>query len=119
MDVSFAAPEEAAGLIEAGELRILAVASPAREPAYADVPTLKELGWDVVVENMKGWVGPAGITDAMVAFHHDRFRQAMSGAAWRRFVERTREPDGYLNGADFQRAMDDLLGAITAALRRG
>ena len=119
VDVSVAAPEEAAGLVEGGELRILAVAAPAREPAYPEVPTLRELGWDVVVENMKGWVGPAGMTEEMVAYHHDRFRQAMGAPAWRRFLDRTREPDGYLNGADFQRAMDDLLGSITAALRRG
>jgi tripartite-type tricarboxylate transporter receptor subunit TctC len=105
------------GLVDGGELAVLAVASPERAPLYPDVPTLTELGYPVLVENMKGWVGPAGITDAMVAYHHERMRQAMHSEAWAQFMARTGEPDGYADGPAFQRAMDDLLDRIGAALR--
>ncbi|WP_291298318.1 tripartite tricarboxylate transporter substrate binding protein [Elioraea sp.] len=117
VDVSVAAPEEMAGLVASGDLRVLAVASAERAPAYPDAPTLRELGFPVLVENMKGWVGPAGITDAMVTYHHERMRQAMASDAWKQFMARTGEPDGYATGPDFQHAMDELLDRISAAIR--
>lgn len=117
VDVSVAAPEEMRGLVDSGDLRVLAVASRERAPLYPDVPTLAELGYRVFVENMKGWVGPAGMTDAMVAYHHDRMRQAMGSDAWKQFMERTGEPDGYADGPGFQRDMDELLDRIAASVR--
>ncbi len=117
VDISVAAPEEMRGLVDGGQLSVLAVASAERAPLYPNVPTLSELGYSVLVENMKGWVGPAGITDAMVAYHHERMRQAMKSEAWAQFMVRTGEPDGYADGPGFQRAMDDLLDRISASLR--
>ena len=117
VDCGVAAPEEMAALVESGDLRVLAVASPTRLPAYPDVPTLRELGWDVLAENMKGWVGPEGLTDGMAAYHHDRMRAAMATPTWQRFLARSREADGYADGPGFQAAMDGLLDAIRAALR--
>lgn len=118
VDCGIAAPEEMSGLVAGGELAVLAVASAERAPAYPAVPTLRELGFDVIAENMKGWVGPAGITDAMAAYHHDRFRQAIASGVWQRFLERAGEADGYADGTGFQQAMDGLLDRITAAMRR-
>ena len=117
VDCGIAAPEEMAGLVAGGDLAVLAVASPERLPAYPQVPTLRELGWDVQVENMKGWVGPEGLTDATTAYHHDRMRTAIATPTWQRFLERSREADGYADGPGFQSAMDGLLDAIRAALR--
>lgn len=117
VDCAVAAPEEMAGLVDSGDLKVLALASPERAPAYPDVPTIRELGWNVVAENMKGWVGPAGLTDEMTAYHHTRMRQAMAGAQWQRFMERSREADGYADGPAFQQAMDSLLDSIRTALR--
>ena len=118
VDCGVAAPEEMSGLVAGGELAVLAVASAERAPAYPAVPTLRELGFDVIAENMKGWVGPAGITDAMAAYHHGRFREAIASPVWQRFLERAGEADGYADGPGFQQAMDGLLDRITAAMRR-
>ena len=76
------------------------------------------MGYDVVADNQKGWVGPAGLTDEMVSFHHDCFRRGMDTPAWRRFLDRLGEADGYADGPGFQRAMDTLLDDVRAALRR-
>ncbi|HEY8610644.1 MAG TPA: hypothetical protein VIL69_05050, partial [Roseomonas sp.] len=71
-----------------------------------------------VADNMKGWVGPAGMTDEMVTYLHDRFRQGMQTPTWNRFMERVGEADGYADGPAFQRSMDTLLDSIRAALKR-
>lgn len=113
------APEEMAGLAQAGEVRPLCVASAARLPGLPDVPTLLELGWNVIVENMKGLNAPAGLPDEIYATLHDRFRRAMQMPAWRTFLDRTGAMDGYLDGPGYQAAMDSVLDALRVAVRRG
>ena len=119
VELAILAPEEMAGLAEAGEVRPLAVASAERLTNYRDVPTLRELGWDVVIENMKGLNAPAGLPDEILATLHDRFRRAMQAPAWRNFLERTGALDGYLDGPGYQAAMDHVLDSLRAALGRG
>ncbi|MCF6473766.1 tripartite tricarboxylate transporter substrate binding protein [Nonomuraea sp. MG754425] len=48
--------------IRAGQVRALAVSSPERLPALPDVPTLREAGLDVELQNWRGVVAPKGIT---------------------------------------------------------
>ncbi|MGX9961765.1 Bug family tripartite tricarboxylate transporter substrate binding protein [Roseomonas sp. F4] len=118
VDLVVQASDELRGLAASGDILPLACASAQRMPAYPQVPTLRELGVDLVADNMKGWVGPAGMTPEMVTYLHDRFRQAMTAPGWLRFMEQTGEADGYANGVDFQRDMDTLLDNIRAAMRR-
>ena len=117
IDLAVQASDELGGLVASGDMLPLAVTTAERHPAHPAVPTMRELGSDLVAENMKGWVGPAGLTPEMVAYHHDRFRAGMATPVWRRFMERAGDPDGYADGAAFQRDMDALLDAIRAAMR--
>lgn len=118
VDLVVQASDELRGLAASGDLLPLACASAQRMPAFPEVPTLRELGIELVADNMKGWVGPAGMPPEMVSSLHDRFRQAMAAPRWQRFMEQTGEADGYANGTDFQRDMDTLLDTIRAAIRR-
>ncbi|WP_426956298.1 tripartite tricarboxylate transporter substrate binding protein [Muricoccus radiodurans] len=118
VDLAVLAPEEMAGLAAAGEIRPLAVASEERIPSHRDVPTMRELGWDVVAENMKGLCGPAGLSDAVARSIHDRVRRGMQGPAWANFLQRTNAMDGYLDGPGFQAAMDAVYDALRRTIRR-
>jgi len=119
IDLGVQASDELGGLVASGDIRPIAVASAERARSQPDVPTLRELGWNVEADNQKGWVGAADMTDEMVAFFHDRFRQGMRTPIWQRFLDRLGEADGYADGPDFQRAMDRLLDDVRAALRKG
>ncbi|MBL4919265.1 Bug family tripartite tricarboxylate transporter substrate binding protein [Szabonella alba] len=56
---------EIAGQFEAGAVRILAVMAPERlDGAYSEIPTARELGYDVVAPNWRGFYAPAGMSDA-------------------------------------------------------
>ncbi|MDB5376326.1 MAG: hypothetical protein JWR00_772 [Rubritepida sp.] len=118
VDLAVLAPEEMAGLSSAGEVVPLAVASEQRLPPFPNVPTLKECGWNVLVENMKGLIAPAGLPDEIYVSLHDRFRRGMRAPAWNTFLERTGAMDGYLDGPGFQAAMDSVLDALKVAVRR-
>ncbi len=118
IDLAAAHPEEFRGMADAGTIRVLAVASTERAAQYPDAPTLRELGFEGVIENMKGWVTPAGTPAPILASLHDRFRQAMTSTAWRNFLERAGDTDGYLPGAQFQTAMDTLLDTVRTVAQK-
>lgn len=117
IDLAAAHPEEFRGMADSGEVRVLAVASAERAPNYPEAPTLRELGFDAVIENMKGWVVPAATPDDAVQVLHDRFRQAMHTPIWQRFLDHAGDTDGYLPGPQFQAAMDALLATVRRVAR--
>jgi putative tricarboxylic transport membrane protein len=74
---------EIAKYVEAGQLRLLAVASPARVPGI-DVPTLKEQGVDVVTGNWRTFYGAPGITPAQQRALVDAIAKATTTAGWQK-----------------------------------
>lgn len=119
VELAVLAPEETGGMVQSGEIRALAICSAERIQLLSDVPTLREQGIDLVVENMKGLNAPAGLPDEIYTTLHDRFRQGMQQPAWRNFLERTGTLDGYLDGPGYQAAMDAVLDRLRASVRRG
>ncbi len=48
---------------QTGEVRLLAVASPARSPFSPDVPTFREAGFDLELQALNGFAAPQGVPD--------------------------------------------------------
>lgn len=58
-------------LITGGETQPIALAAPERSTVFPDIPTFRELGHDIVIENWTGLSGPAGMDPAMVQTIND------------------------------------------------
>jgi putative tricarboxylic transport membrane protein len=93
---------EIAPQIEAGTVRALAVSSAERLPSLPDVPSLKESGLDVVVENWRGVVAPAGITDQEEQALEDLLVRMAHTDAWRDALARRGWGDALLAGPEFE-----------------
>ncbi len=65
-----------APMVTAGKLRLLAVFTAQRAKRFPDVPTVRELGIDIVVNSPGGLVGPKGMDPAVVKMLADAFRAA-------------------------------------------
>jgi putative tricarboxylic transport membrane protein len=61
--IAISGVSEIAPQIDSGDVRALAVSSPQRLDALPDVPTMREAGMDVELQNWRGVVAPKGITD--------------------------------------------------------
>ena len=75
--------------LQSGRVRVLAVTAPQRlGGALAQVPTLKEQGFDAVFTNWRAVIGPKGMRREHVAFWEDALSRVTQSDAWRRELER-------------------------------
>jgi tripartite-type tricarboxylate transporter receptor subunit TctC len=78
MDMLFSSYLSAAGHIEAGKLRMLAIAGTKRHPAIPNVPTMPEAGYpDVQMQQWFGLFGPAGLPGPIVQKLNAEFVKAL------------------------------------------
>jgi len=84
VELHFATLAEGLEQITAGNAKPLAILSEARrsEEAYANVPTAREQGVDVVYTQFWGVGGPANLDPAVAAWWADKFRAATETQAW-------------------------------------
>lgn len=78
LDAFYDSMAQNAAMIEDKEVVALAVASPARSDRFPEIPTFREQGYDVVIENWTGLSGPAGMDPDMVATIHDAVEHIMA-----------------------------------------
>lgn len=87
--------------VEAGKLRLLATWGEQRTPRFKDVPTLKDLGYNVVVDAPNGIGAPKGLPPAVEAKLRDAFRQAVASPEFKAVADRLDAPLLYLDGPDY------------------
>jgi tripartite-type tricarboxylate transporter receptor subunit TctC len=75
------------GFINEGQMRPLAVTTASRAALYPDVPTLTELGYDLVDSASYGLAGPAGLPDNVVEFWNREWTKAMNEPETKAFIE--------------------------------
>jgi tripartite-type tricarboxylate transporter receptor subunit TctC len=67
VDAAVQLPAALAGNVAAGQLRLLATLTAARDPAFAEVPTAREQGMDVSLEAWRGIAVPKGTPKSVIA----------------------------------------------------
>ena len=91
--------------VEAGSLRALAVSAP--EPVDSiDLPTLKELGYNVSLTNWRGIVAPPGITEAQKDELETIVSEAVRTPEWQNAIERNQWTDTFMVGDDFRQSLE-------------
>jgi tripartite-type tricarboxylate transporter receptor subunit TctC len=86
VDVSFSSLAENSTMIEAGEVRPLAVMAEERDAKYGDVPTLKEQGIDFSMGAWRGITGPAGLDENITAELNCNLEEIVHSAPYKDFM---------------------------------
>jgi tripartite-type tricarboxylate transporter receptor subunit TctC len=105
-EIDFAS--EASGwapMVQAGKLRLLAVFTGTRAKRFPDVPTVKELGMDIVVDSPGGLIGPKGMEAATIKVLADAFRAAAQEPQHLQFLENLDQPLLLLDGPAYKAEM--------------
>ena len=88
-------------LAEAGRMRLLAISSAKRLDGL-DVPTLKEAGLDVVVENWRCLMLPPGVSGSEKEWLLSAFEILRASESWTAALERLNWTDRFLAGPEFE-----------------
>ena len=89
--------------IKAGKVRALALATAQRSKLWPEVPTTKELGYELAIESPVGVGGPAGMNPQVVQRLQDAFQFASEQAAFVQLLENGALRPWYMSAAEFQR----------------
>jgi tripartite-type tricarboxylate transporter receptor subunit TctC len=104
--------------VQSGKLRLLATLGSQRNKAFADVPTLKESGWDTIVESPFGIGGPKGMDPAVVRALHDAFRKTLDDPAVQATLDKFYMPSIYMSTADYTAYAERTFSAEKATIER-
>ena len=114
VDMMIVDPSETHEQVRAGKLRPVAQVNERRLPGFPDVPTLKEAGFDIPnVPQMRGVLGPPGISADAVAYYEDLFLKVSKTATWQRFLVESQLDGEFVRAAE----LTAFLGTFEGQLR--
>ena len=87
--------------MQSGKLRALAIASETRPPAFANVPTFREQGYDVVTPSPLGIAGPKGLPPEIVRKLEAAVKSAMDDPAFQQAAANYGVRLEYRNAPDY------------------
>ena len=89
--------------VRAGQLRILAMMSKKRSPEFPDVPTLTELGYNMVAEGFVGVGGPKGLPPAIVVKLEQAFTEALKEKSYLELIKKLALVEDYKSSKEFSK----------------
>jgi tripartite-type tricarboxylate transporter receptor subunit TctC len=98
------------GKVDAGQLKFLAIATEKRDPEIPNVPTLKELGLDIVYEVARGLVVPKGTPAAARAKLVEACGKATAEPAFREAMKLQGTRNAYLDDKKYAAFLDKIDG---------
>ena len=100
------------------KLRLLAVFTGERAPRFPDVPTVRQLGMNIVVDSPGGLIGPKGMDPAVIKVLADAFRAAAREPKHLEFLASLDQPLILLDGPAFKAEMARTLEEERELLRK-
>jgi tripartite-type tricarboxylate transporter receptor subunit TctC len=111
-------PGVASAHIKSGKLRPLAVTGAARHPHFPDVPTLKELGYDVEYYLWIGLFAPKNTPGNAMKALRDAVRQAVDDPALKSAMEKIQTPIAYQDADEFRAWWDADTARLAEVIKR-
>jgi tripartite-type tricarboxylate transporter receptor subunit TctC len=87
--------------VDSGDLRLLAIWTEQRSKKWPDVPTLKELGYEIVASSPFGIAGPKGMDPKVVKVLHDAFKKAMDEPSFKKVLDDFYMVPAYKSSEDY------------------
>ncbi len=86
---------------KAGRLKCVATATEKRLWGIAkDVPTWRELGYDIIHSAWRGVMAPAGLDKVAIKYWEDKFREVVKHDVWKEFTKKRYFRTHYMGHAD-------------------
>ena len=104
--------------VKAGKMRPLASWGATRLASFPDVPTFKELGYDMEYYIWTGLFAPRGTPPAAVRALREATRQAVQEAEFRNAMEKAQTPIAYQDADEFRTFWDADAARLAAVIKK-
>ena len=94
--------------VDSGQLRLLVTFAAQRSKRWSHVPTLRELGYDIVANSPYGLGGPRGLPAEVVTVLHDAFKKAMFDPLFIQELAKYDQEVDYLGPEDYARSCREI-----------
>ncbi|MGH8665721.1 MAG: tripartite tricarboxylate transporter substrate binding protein [Burkholderiales bacterium] len=101
VDAVVTLPAAVAAHMQAGKLRAIASLTSARDPGLPDVPTARELGYDVALEAWRGIAVPKGVASAHVAVLETAIRRTVESPEFAQGTQKLYVRPAFLGAQEF------------------
>jgi tripartite-type tricarboxylate transporter receptor subunit TctC len=118
VDVGLLGPSVASAQIKAGKLRPLASWGGKRLAAFPDLPTLKELGYNVEYTIWAGLFAPAGTPEPVVKALRDGVRATVNDEEFKASMAKIETPIYYLDAPEFKKFWDEDAKRLIEVVRK-
>jgi tripartite-type tricarboxylate transporter receptor subunit TctC len=105
-------------LVDAGQLRLLAIWTGERSKNWPDAPTLKELGYPFVFDSPFGIAGPKDMDPAVVQKLHDAFKKAIEDPAVIGMMAKYDMVPRYIDTVGYRKAVEEFIATEKVALEK-
>jgi tripartite-type tricarboxylate transporter receptor subunit TctC len=114
-------PLEAVGHWESGRVRPLAIFSGERVPfaRWRDIATMKELGFPIEYQMLRGIFGPPEMPAEAVAYYQELFRKVLETREMADFIERGAYHKAFQIGQEFTAWLDRKDAAVRGLMQKG
>jgi tripartite-type tricarboxylate transporter receptor subunit TctC len=103
--------------IKAGKVRALASFGGQRAPSLPDVPTMKELGYDIEFYLWVGLFAPKGTPDSVIKVWRDASRQAVEADAFKKAIANLGQDIAYMDQPEFAKFWDTDAKRVESAVQ--
>jgi len=110
---------EAAPQVLGGKFRILAMSTEERDPTYKDVPTMKELGYPVVMELFRGISVPAGTPAPVLAKLEAAFKKGAQDPTFVNLAKKKGFNISFMGTAEFEKYIAVQNENVATAMKLG
>ncbi len=117
LDIGVGEAQEIRSQLDAGQLRILAVFAPEQTERLPGIPTVKELGYDVVLTKFRGIAGPPGTPPAIVDAWQQGIQRVLENPDYRDVYEARILAPRYIAHASYGAFIDDFATRTQEFLR--
>src|SRR5690349_21203972 len=103
VDMTAGGPAAITPHVKSGKLRPLASWGPKRHESFPDVPTFKELGYDIEYLIWAGMFAPKGTPEPVMKVLRDTARKAVEDPEFKTMMTKVNSPISYLDAPEFQK----------------
>jgi len=113
-----AEPAEVSEYLRNGSLRAVAQITEKRLPAFPDVPTLREAGYNIQSDpTIRGVVAPPGTARNVVVYWEDVMARMVKTEAWRKYLEDNMFEDGFQRGEELKKSSAEFVARMREVLK--